>query len=50
MMMAGATAVQIGSMNLVDPYVCKNIIEDLPDKLRKLGVSDISEIIGGAHK
>jgi len=50
MMMAGATAVQIGSMNLIDPYTCNTIIEQLPDKLNKLGVKDINEIIGGAHK
>ena len=50
MMMAGATAVQIGSMNLTDPYICKTIIDKLPDELDKLGIEDINEIIGGAHK
>lgn len=49
MMMAGATAVQVGAANLVDPYACKNIIEDLPNELAKLNVKDINEIIGGAH-
>jgi dihydroorotate dehydrogenase (NAD+) catalytic subunit len=49
MMMAGATAVQIGSMNLIDPYICKTIIEKLPDMLNKLGIKDINKIIGGAH-
>ncbi len=49
LMMAGATAVQVGAANLVDPYACKNIIEDLPNELAKLNVKDINEIIGGAH-
>ena len=49
LMMAGATAVQVGAANLVDPYVCKTIIEDLPNELAKLNVKDINEIIGGAH-
>ena len=49
LMMAGATAVQVGAANLVDPYACKSIIEDLPNELAKLNVKDINEIIGGAH-
>lgn len=49
LMMAGATAVQVGAANLVDPYACKTIIEDLPNELAKLNVKDINEIIGGAH-
>ena len=49
LMMAGATAVQVGAANLVDPYACKTIIEDLPKELEKLNVKDINEIIGGAH-
>lgn len=49
MMMAGATAVQVGAANLVDPFACKKIIEDLPDELAKINVKDINEIIGGAH-
>lgn len=49
LMMAGATAVQIGAANLVDPFACKTIIEELPDELAKLNVNDINEIIGGAH-
>ncbi len=48
-MMAGATAVQVGAANLVDPFACKTIIEDLPNELAKLNVKDINEIIGGAH-
>ena len=49
MMMAGATAVQVGAANLVDPFACKTIIEELPIELEKLNVKDINEIIGGAH-
>ena len=49
MMMAGATAVQVGAANLVDPFACKTIIEELPNELSKLNVKDINEIIGGAH-
>lgn len=49
MMLAGATAVQIGAANLVNPYVCKEIVEALPLELQLLGIKDIKEIIGGAH-
>lgn len=49
MMLAGATAVQIGSQNLVDPYVCKNIIEDLPCVMKKYKIDRLEDIIGGAH-
>ncbi|WP_296133234.1 dihydroorotate dehydrogenase [uncultured Eubacterium sp.] len=46
MMMAGATAVQVGAANLVNPYVCKDIIEQLPSECEKLGIEKISDIIG----
>lgn len=46
MMMAGATAVQVGAANLVKPYVCKEIIEQLPAECEKLGIERISDIIG----
>ena len=49
MMLAGATAVEVGAANLVDPYACKTIIEQLPDVCRELGVDNISELTGGAH-
>lgn len=49
MMLAGATAVQIGAANLVDPFVCKKIIEDLPAAMNKYGINNLSDIIGGAH-
>ena len=48
MMMAGATAVQIGSMNLKNPYICKEIIENLPKVMEKLQINNLSEIIGTA--
>lgn len=49
MMLAGATAVEVGAANLVDPYACKNIIEDLPRVMQKYGIKSLEEIIGGAR-
>ncbi len=49
MMLAGATAVQVGAQNLVDPYACQKIITDLPAVMQKYGMNDLSTIIGGAH-
>lgn len=49
MMLAGATAIQIGAANLVDPYVCKKIVEDLPEVMNKYGITNLKDIIGGAH-
>lgn len=46
MMMAGATAVQVGAANLVNPYACKQIIEDLPKECEALGIEKLSDIIG----
>ena len=46
MMMAGASAVQIGSANLVDPLICKKIIDELPEVCERLKISRISDIIG----
>lgn len=48
-MMAGATAVEVGAANLVDPYACKKIIEDLPRAMEKYRIESLSEIIGAAH-
>ena len=48
-MLAGATAVQVGAANLVDPFACKTIIEDLPKAMEKYNIKDLNEIIGGAH-
>ena len=49
MMLAGATAVQVGAANLIDPYCCKDIIEKLPEVMAKYNITDLSLIIGGAH-
>ena len=49
MMLAGATAVQVGAANLINPYACKDIIEDLPRVMDKYGINNLSEIIGGAN-
>ena len=49
MMLAGAAAVEVGAANLKDPYACKTIVENLPGICEKLGVTDISELTGGAH-
>lgn len=46
MMMAGASAVQVGAANLVNPYVCRDIIEELPEKCEELGIARIRDIIG----
>ena len=47
MMLAGATAVEVGAANLVDPFACKTIIEDLPRVMEKYKINSLSEIIGG---
>lgn len=49
MMMAGATAVQVGAANLVDPWACPKIIDELPVVLDELGIDNISGIISAAH-
>lgn len=49
MMLAGATAVQIGAANLVDPFVCQKIINELPSVMVKNKINSLNEIIGGAH-
>ena len=46
LMMAGATAVEVGAQNLVDPYACKRIIEDLPRVMEKYGIKSLRDIIG----
>lgn len=46
MMMAGASAVQVGSANLVNPFACKEIIEELPQTMEELGIKSLREIIG----
>ena len=49
LMLAGATAVEVGAANLVEPFACKNIIEDLPRVMEKYKINSLNEIIGGAH-
>ena len=49
MMLAGATAVQIGAANLVNPYACRDIIEALPQAMDRYGIETLQELIGGAH-
>ena len=49
MMLAGATAVEVGAANLVDPFACKTIIEELPLAMEKYGITDLTSIIGQAH-
>lgn len=46
MMMAGATAVEVGAANLVNPFACKEIVENLPLEMERLGITSLSEIIG----
>ena len=49
MMLAGASAVQIGAANLVNPYICRDIVEALPDVMDRYKINTLKEIIGGAH-
>ena len=48
MMLAGATAVQVGATNLVNPFACKEIIENLPAAMDKYRIENLKDIIGGA--
>ena len=49
MMLAGASAVQVGAANLVDPYICRDIVEQLPFVMERYGIASLREIIGAAH-
>ena len=49
MMLAGASAVEVGAANLVDPFACRKIIDELPQVMEKYGISDLKEIIGGVN-
>ncbi len=49
MMLAGATAVQVGAANLVDPFACKKIIEELPVVMQHLEIENLQDLIGGSH-
>ena len=48
MMLAGATAVGVGAANLTDPFACKNIVEALPEEMKKYGIGTLSGIIGAS--
>lgn len=50
LMYAGASAVAVGTMNLIDPLVCKKIIDDLPRVLKEYGFEDINQCVGFAHR
>ena len=50
MMLAGATAVQVGAANLQNPFAAKEIVEQLPVVMQKYGIDDLQSIIGGAHQ
>jgi len=49
MMLAGATAVQIGAANLIDPFACRDVIRALPEAMERYGIENLSDITGGAH-
>jgi dihydroorotate dehydrogenase (NAD+) catalytic subunit len=49
MMLAGATAVEVGAANLVDPFVCRDIIRDLPGVMDKYKINNLKDIIGGVQ-
>jgi len=49
MMLAGATAVEVGAANVADPFACKKIIDDLPAVMKKYNIDHLKDIIGGAH-
>ena len=49
MMLAGATAVEVGAANLTEPFACRNIVDALPGTMEKYGIRELNEIIGGAH-
>ena len=49
MMLAGATGVQVGAANLVDPWACPKIIAELPEVMKQYGIESLKDIIGGAH-
>ena len=49
MMLAGATAVEVGAANVADPFACKKIIDTLPAVMKKYNIDNLRDIIGGAH-
>lgn len=49
MMLAGATAVEVGAANLANPFACRDIVAALPEAMKKYGIDDLKKLIGGAH-
>jgi Dihydroorotate dehydrogenase len=49
-MIAGASAVAVGCQNLVDPFACQKIIEEMNEILDSMGIDDVNDIIGLSHK
>ena len=50
MMLAGATAVEVGAANLINPFACRDIVDNLPAVMQKYGIENLNDIIGGAHE
>ena len=49
LMLAGATAVEVGAANLIDPFAARDIVNNLPAVMEKYSIENLSDIIGGAH-
>ena len=49
LMLTGATAVQVGAANLVNPWACRELVDTLPEVMQRFGIDKLSDIIGGAH-
>ena len=49
LMLAGATAVEVGAANLVNPYACRDIVRDLPQAMQNYNIQNLKDIIGGAY-
>lgn len=49
LMLAGATAVEVGAANLVNPYACRDIVRNLPQAMQNYNIQNLKDIIGGAH-
>ena len=50
MMLAGATAVEVGAANLINPFACRDIVDNLPAVMQKYGIENLNDIVGGAHE
>ena len=49
MMLAGATAVEVGAANVANPFACRDIVQALPRVMEQYGIENLTNIIGGAH-